>query len=203
MRCSIEAEAEARGASTHPVHGPAPQNSCPALPFKGMCPYILLSLSPSAQKTFLGVVHSTISCPVCFIHFSVFLAGLRGSSRLLSFSPEEFPTLKAAGGQDKAGKEKGVLDPSYGPGPSLRPQSKCTWPFPGPEAVIFLLVFSQGYVVRFPGAQHSPEQGQHSVLVSPLCSDPCSLCFEWSRSCIQTQQGPPGPHLGAVGSFGS
>lgn len=49
--------------------------------------------------------------------------GLRGSSRLLSFSPEEFPTLKAAGGQDKAGKEKGVLDLSYGPGPSLRPQN--------------------------------------------------------------------------------
>ncbi|KAG8429155.1 hypothetical protein GDO86_018176, partial [Hymenochirus boettgeri] len=50
--------------------------------------------------------------------------GLRGSNRLLSFSPEEFPTLKAAGEQDKVGKEKSVLDPSYGPGPSLRPQSK-------------------------------------------------------------------------------
>ncbi|XP_069841878.1 protein PRRC2B isoform X2 [Dendropsophus ebraccatus] len=50
--------------------------------------------------------------------------GSRGSSRLLSFSPEEFPTLKAAGEQDKAGKEKNGLDPSYGPGPSLRPQSK-------------------------------------------------------------------------------
>nr|XP_023484939.1 protein PRRC2B isoform X6 [Equus caballus] len=53
--------------------------------------------------------------------------GLRGSSRLLSFSPEEFPTLKAAGGQDKAGKEKGVLDLSYGPGPSLRPQNVTSW----------------------------------------------------------------------------
>ncbi|XP_061289869.1 protein PRRC2B isoform X14 [Bos javanicus] len=53
--------------------------------------------------------------------------GLRASSRLLSFSPEEFPTLKAAGGQDKAGKEKGVLDPSYGPGPSLRPQNVTSW----------------------------------------------------------------------------
>ncbi|XP_071981700.1 protein PRRC2B isoform X4 [Engystomops pustulosus] len=50
--------------------------------------------------------------------------GSRGSSRLLSFSPEEFPTLKAAGEQDKGGKEKSGLDPSYGPGPSLRPQSK-------------------------------------------------------------------------------
>lgn len=57
--------------------------------------------------------------------FSASPTGLRGSSRLLSFSPEEFPTLKAAGGQDKAGREKGVLDLSYGPGPSLRPQSEC------------------------------------------------------------------------------
>ncbi|XP_061460390.1 protein PRRC2B isoform X2 [Rhineura floridana] len=53
--------------------------------------------------------------------------GSRASSRLLSFSPEEFPTLKAAGEQDKAGKEKGVLDPSYGPGPSLRPQNVTSW----------------------------------------------------------------------------
>ncbi|KAB0407126.1 hypothetical protein E2I00_004282, partial [Balaenoptera physalus] len=55
------------------------------------------------------------------------LTSLRASSRLLSFSPEEFPTLKAAGGQDKAGKEKGVLDLSYGPGPSLRPQNVTSW----------------------------------------------------------------------------
>lgn len=73
--------------------------------------------------------------------FLVFSAGLRGSSRLLSFSPEEFPTLKAAGGQDKAGKEKGVLDLSYGPGPSLRPQSKCAGPraaaaFPRPSVLL-------------------------------------------------------------------
>ncbi|XP_031810727.1 protein PRRC2B isoform X8 [Sarcophilus harrisii] len=53
--------------------------------------------------------------------------GSRGSSRLLSFSPEEFPTLKAAGEQDKVGKEKGVLDLSYGPGPSLRPQNVTSW----------------------------------------------------------------------------
>ncbi|XP_073496803.1 protein PRRC2B isoform X8 [Phyllobates terribilis] len=53
--------------------------------------------------------------------------GSRGSSRLLSFSPEEFPTLKAAGEQDKVGKEKSGLDPSYGPGPSLRPQNVTSW----------------------------------------------------------------------------
>ncbi|NXC45513.1 PRC2B protein, partial [Penelope pileata] len=53
--------------------------------------------------------------------------GSRASSRLLSFSPEEFPTLKAAGEHDKVGKEKGALDPSYGPGPSLRPQNVTSW----------------------------------------------------------------------------
>ncbi|XP_054854139.1 protein PRRC2B isoform X2 [Eublepharis macularius] len=53
--------------------------------------------------------------------------GSRASNRLLSFSPEEFPTLKAAGEQDKAGREKGALDPSYGPGPSLRPQNVTSW----------------------------------------------------------------------------
>ncbi|XP_026568238.1 protein PRRC2B isoform X2 [Pseudonaja textilis] len=54
-------------------------------------------------------------------------AGSRVSNRLLSFSPEDFPTLKAAGEQDRSGKEKGTLDPSYGPGPSLRPQNVTSW----------------------------------------------------------------------------
>ncbi|XP_066507318.1 protein PRRC2B isoform X2 [Hoplias malabaricus] len=53
--------------------------------------------------------------------------GLRASSRLQPFSHEEFPTLKAAGEQDKAGKEKSAFDPSYGPGPSLRPQNVTSW----------------------------------------------------------------------------
>ncbi|XP_058238745.1 protein PRRC2B isoform X1 [Hemibagrus wyckioides] len=53
--------------------------------------------------------------------------GLRVSNRLQPFSHEEFPTLKAAGEQDKAGKEKSAFDPSYGPGPSLRPQNVTSW----------------------------------------------------------------------------
>ncbi|XP_076867600.1 protein PRRC2B isoform X2 [Brachyhypopomus gauderio] len=53
--------------------------------------------------------------------------GLRASSRLQPFSHEEFPTLKAAGEQDRAGKEKSAFDPSYGPGPSLRPQNVTSW----------------------------------------------------------------------------
>lgn len=65
--------------------------------------------------------------------------GSRGSNRLLSFSPEEFPTLKAAGEQDKAGKEKSGLDPSYGPGPSLRPQSKPLALLPGNRSERFIV----------------------------------------------------------------
>ncbi|XP_030640280.1 protein PRRC2B [Chanos chanos] len=53
--------------------------------------------------------------------------GSRASNRLQPFSHEEFPTLKAAGEQDKAGKERSAFDPSYGPGPSLRPQNVTSW----------------------------------------------------------------------------
>ncbi|KTG32718.1 hypothetical protein cypCar_00037251 [Cyprinus carpio] len=53
--------------------------------------------------------------------------GLKVSSRLQPFSHEEFPTLKAAGEQDKVGKERSIFDPSYGPGPSLRPQNVSSW----------------------------------------------------------------------------
>ncbi|KAF3701971.1 Protein PRRC2B HLA-B-associated transcript 2-like 1 Proline-rich coiled-coil protein 2B [Channa argus] len=53
--------------------------------------------------------------------------GSRASNRLQPFSHEEFPTLKAAGEQDRAGKERSGFDPSYGPGPSLRPQNVTSW----------------------------------------------------------------------------
>ncbi|XP_024918444.1 protein PRRC2B isoform X5 [Cynoglossus semilaevis] len=53
--------------------------------------------------------------------------GSRVSNRLQPFSHEEFPTLKAAGEQDRAGKERSGFDPSYGPGPSLRPQNVTSW----------------------------------------------------------------------------
>uniref|UniRef100_A0A3B4GNU7 Proline rich coiled-coil 2A n=1 Tax=Pundamilia nyererei TaxID=303518 RepID=A0A3B4GNU7_9CICH len=46
----------------------------------------------------------------------------KGSNLPSPFSREEFPTLQAAGDQDKAGKEQGTADQWYGPGPSLRPQ---------------------------------------------------------------------------------
>ncbi|XP_048469489.1 protein PRRC2B isoform X2 [Rhincodon typus] len=53
--------------------------------------------------------------------------GGRGLNKQLPFSQEEFPTLKAAGDQEKAGKEKDTTDQSYGPGPSLRPQNVAIW----------------------------------------------------------------------------
>uniref|UniRef100_A0A8D3ECV8 Proline rich coiled-coil 2B n=1 Tax=Scophthalmus maximus TaxID=52904 RepID=A0A8D3ECV8_SCOMX len=58
---------------------------------------------------------------------AVELDGLRASNRLQPFSHEEFPTLKAAGEQDRVGKERSGFDPSYGPGPSLRPQNVTSW----------------------------------------------------------------------------
>uniref|UniRef100_A0A8C4WKU6 BAT2 N-terminal domain-containing protein n=1 Tax=Gopherus evgoodei TaxID=1825980 RepID=A0A8C4WKU6_9SAUR len=54
-------------------------------------------------------------------------AGGKGSNLLSRFSREEFPTLQAAGDQDKAGKEKDTADASYGPGPNLRPQNATSW----------------------------------------------------------------------------
>ncbi|XP_059570292.1 protein PRRC2A isoform X2 [Alligator mississippiensis] len=53
--------------------------------------------------------------------------GGKGSNLLSRFSREEFPTLQAAGDQDKAGKERDTADASYGPGPNLRPQNATSW----------------------------------------------------------------------------
>ncbi|KAM4642737.1 protein PRRC2A [Discoglossus pictus] len=53
--------------------------------------------------------------------------GGKASSRLSPFSREEFPTLQAAGDQDKSGHDPGTSAVSYGPGPSLRPQNATSW----------------------------------------------------------------------------
>uniref|UniRef100_A0A8P4PWH5 BAT2 N-terminal domain-containing protein n=1 Tax=Dicentrarchus labrax TaxID=13489 RepID=A0A8P4PWH5_DICLA len=65
--------------------------------------------------------------PVANQEVCICIYGLRASNRLQPFSHEEFPTLKAAGEQDRAGKERSGFDPSYGPGPSLRPQNVTSW----------------------------------------------------------------------------
>ncbi|XP_069800002.1 protein PRRC2A isoform X2 [Dendropsophus ebraccatus] len=53
--------------------------------------------------------------------------GGKASSRLSPFSREEFPTLQAAGDQDKSGPDQNTSAVSYGPGPSLRPQNATSW----------------------------------------------------------------------------
>ncbi|XP_039624709.1 protein PRRC2A isoform X2 [Polypterus senegalus] len=53
--------------------------------------------------------------------------GGKGLNQPSPFSREEFPTLQAAGDQDKAGKERDITDQSYGPGPSLRPPNVTSW----------------------------------------------------------------------------
>ncbi|KAM9325593.1 protein PRRC2A [Gastrophryne carolinensis] len=53
--------------------------------------------------------------------------GGKVSSQLSPFSREEFPTLQAAGDQDKSGHDQSVSAVSYGPGPSLRPQNATSW----------------------------------------------------------------------------
>lgn len=58
------------------------------------------------------------------VHLPPLSAGGKGSNQPSPFSREEFPTLQAAGDQDKAGREQGTADQWYGPGPSLRPQSE-------------------------------------------------------------------------------
>uniref|UniRef100_A0A8C7X5U8 Proline-rich coiled-coil 2A n=1 Tax=Oryzias sinensis TaxID=183150 RepID=A0A8C7X5U8_9TELE len=53
--------------------------------------------------------------------------GGKGLNLPSPFSREEFPTLQAAGDQDKAGREQATADQWYGPGPSLRPQNVTSW----------------------------------------------------------------------------
>ncbi|KAM4695631.1 protein PRRC2A [Rhinophrynus dorsalis] len=53
--------------------------------------------------------------------------GGKASNRPSPFSREEFPTLQAAGDQDKSGHDQSTSAVSYGPGPSLRPQNATSW----------------------------------------------------------------------------
>lgn len=72
------------------------------------------------------------------IPFSLHLIGGRASSLLSRFSREEFPTLQAAGDQDKAAKERESAEQLSGPGPNLRPQSE--WLSIVSERVVYPLV---------------------------------------------------------------
>ncbi|KAM9820592.1 protein PRRC2B [Neosynchiropus ocellatus] len=99
--------------------------------------------------------------------------GLRVSNRLQPFSHEEFPTLKAAGEQDKAGKERSAFDPSYGPGPSLRPQNVTSWREGGGRNLqpssLGLLVDPEGKPTA-PGDTGTPPATSHPTSATSICS---------------------------------
>ena len=50
---------------------------------------------------------------------------------------QEFPSLQAAGDQEK--KEKEANDDNYGPGPSLRPPSKSTFCLVKTQKIMYVL----------------------------------------------------------------
>ncbi|KAL0962494.1 hypothetical protein UPYG_G00340740 [Umbra pygmaea] len=82
--------------------------------------------------------------------------GGKGSSQPSPFSREEFPTLQAAGDQDKVGKEQGTADQWYGPGPSLRPPNMTSWREGGGRA---LAPTAEGVVEGGPGGVMEGEAG--------------------------------------------
>lgn len=109
---------------------------------------VKVCVSGDSQHLFQAVsaiclCHSKVTQTVRLIALVSMTSGSRASNRLQPFSHEEFPTLKAAGEQDKVGKERSGFDPSYGPGPSLRPQSMSSTPtFPDISSYIMIYLMN-------------------------------------------------------------
>ncbi|XP_029441770.1 protein PRRC2A isoform X3 [Rhinatrema bivittatum] len=82
---------------------------------------------PTTQENPLSVVSVVKSWAQASVTHGAQGDGGKGSSQVSPFSREDFPTLQAAGDQDKAGKERDTTDLSYGPGPNLRPQNATSW----------------------------------------------------------------------------
>lgn len=102
----------------------------------------------------------------CLVYTPISTGG-RASSLLSRFSREEFPTLQAAGDQDKAAKERESAEQSSGPGPSLRPQSEWL-----PCVSVWL-----------------PCSQDHACSVGELCADyscssPSFCMFTWPKSVV-------------------
>ncbi|KAG9353882.1 hypothetical protein JZ751_012006 [Albula glossodonta] len=116
--------------------------------------------------------------------------GSRASNRLQPFSHEEFPTLKAAGEQDKAGKERSAFDLSYGPGPSLRPQNVTSWREGGGRNL---------HPTTAPAALSSELEGKSSGPAEasapppPTSATPTSSSSSSSSSSISTTTSAPPP----------
>ncbi|XP_058472602.1 protein PRRC2B isoform X3 [Solea solea] len=112
--------------------------------------------------------------------------GSRASNRLQPFSHEEFPTLKAAGEQDKAGKERSGFDPSYGPGPSLRPQNVTSWREGGGRNLQ-----PSSLTLSLPADPEGKITAQGETGTPPAQSHPPSATVTTSSSVVTAQ--PPAP----------
>lgn len=105
--------------------------------------------------------------------------GGKGSNLPSPFSREEFPTLQAAGDQDKAGREQATADQWYGPGPSLRPQNVTSWRDGGGRALAPTLSGEgateggSGGALMMDGAAGVPPQNQsHGLQRNPPAGGP-------------------------------
>ncbi|XP_047671648.1 protein PRRC2A isoform X1 [Tachysurus fulvidraco] len=111
--------------STDVSSAPQPESQQPAA---SQTPAPSLPRTPPAQE---AQTTATVAGTRSWAQASVTLGaqgdGGKGSNQPSPFSREEFPTLQAAGDQDKAGKEQATADQWYGPGPSLRPQNVTSW----------------------------------------------------------------------------
>uniref|UniRef100_A0AAQ4P0E9 Proline-rich coiled-coil 2A n=1 Tax=Gasterosteus aculeatus aculeatus TaxID=481459 RepID=A0AAQ4P0E9_GASAC len=103
--------------SQQPVASPTPAPTRPRTP------------PASEVKTILLITQCAL------ITLSSLSTGGKGLNLQSPFSREEFPTLQAAGDQDKVGREQGTADQWYGPGPSLRPQNVTSWRDGGSRAM--------------------------------------------------------------------
>ncbi|XP_062865792.1 protein PRRC2A [Trichomycterus rosablanca] len=111
--------------STDVSSAPQPESQQPAA---SQTPAPSLPRTPPAQEAqTTAPVAGTKSWAQASVTLGVQGDGGRGSNQPSPFSREEFPTLQAAGEQDKAGKEQATADQWYGPGPSLRPQNVTSW----------------------------------------------------------------------------
>ncbi|KAI5621675.1 protein PRRC2A isoform X1, partial [Silurus asotus] len=111
--------------STDVSSAPQPESQQPAA---SQTPAPSLPRTPPAQEApTTAIVAGTRSWAQASVTLGVQGDGGKGSNQPSPFSREEFPTLQAAGDQDKAGKEQATADQWYGPGPSLRPQNVTSW----------------------------------------------------------------------------
>ncbi|XP_026875554.2 protein PRRC2A isoform X1 [Electrophorus electricus] len=111
--------------STDVSSAPQPESQPPVA---SQTPVSSLPRTPPAQEAqSTALVAGARSWAQAGVTLGVQGDGGKGSNQPSPFSREEFPTLQAAGDQDRAGREQATADQWYGPGPSLRPQNVTSW----------------------------------------------------------------------------